>query len=347
MKSGNATFADAGNSTTPGIVCGIVAGKIVPQPPSRLLTPDQMSLFAKTEGTPITLNGKPFYFGGSNIYRLFYVPQSDLPTYFQDAVRVRSSVIRTWCFCDGIGCTQNVHFTDSQNGELVFNDDTNTGLGRMDAVIHQAQLAGVKLILTLTNNWSDFGGIDFYVAKFSNSVFKFHSDFYTQENIKSQFKRWINHVLTRNYTITGIAYKDDPTILAWELGNEFRCTGSGLSLPDQWNSSNEPDLLTNTLRWINDHYTVSQKVNKPIYVGEYGIVKGNQRLADFPQIQSLIQQLGMSGSLMWLLQSVEDGHQCQETADSTGKTYGLCANDPDAYTILINHGINMLYKSNQ
>ncbi|KAJ3325136.1 hypothetical protein HDV06_004892 [Boothiomyces sp. JEL0866] len=402
MKTGNATLSDSTPSSTAGIYCGAVLNKPAPTPLTRLLTPDQMSAFAKASGTQVTLNGKPFFFGSSNIYRLFYTLSSDLPTYFSDAITARSS-----------------------NGQLVFNDDVSSGLGRMDVVLHQANQAGIKLILTLANNWGDFGGIDFYVNSFSTNNPKSHSDFYKNAAVKTQFKRWLNHVLTRVNSITGVAYKDDPTIFAWELGNEFRCVGSGPLPPgscspnditswidemsgyiksidsnhmvaigdegffnsghfsggysgnpygdlfngvndfernaglshidilsfhayfDQWNTPNEPQKLQNSLQWIRDHNSVSKNVNKPIYLGEYGIGNIQDKLNDFPQMQGLVQDLGMAGSLMWLLQSTENGQPCQETADSAGRTYGLCVSDPNAYTVLINHGNYMFQKSNQ
>ncbi|MCK4303444.1 MAG: cellulase family glycosylhydrolase [Candidatus Eisenbacteria sp.] len=50
-----------------------------------------------------------------------------------------------------------------------------------------------------------------------------HDDFYTHATCRQMYKDHVSAVLNRINTITGIAYKDDPTILAWELANETRC----------------------------------------------------------------------------------------------------------------------------
>ncbi|MBA0743709.1 hypothetical protein Gogos_006368, partial [Gossypium gossypioides] len=48
-------------------------------------------------------------------------------------------------------------------------------------------------------------------------------DFYTNSLVKEYYKNHVKAVLTRNNTITGVLYKDDPTIFAWELINEPHC----------------------------------------------------------------------------------------------------------------------------
>lgn len=75
---------------------------------------------------------------------------------FSAANSVHVPVMRTWIFNLG---TNSVWFQqwDSTTKTMKINDDATTGLGRMDYVIQQAQAAGIKLILTLTNNWSDYG----------------------------------------------------------------------------------------------------------------------------------------------------------------------------------------------
>eukprot|EP01024_Parvocaulis_polyphysoides_P072986 TRINITY_DN9339_c1_g3_i5.p2 TRINITY_DN9339_c1_g3~~TRINITY_DN9339_c1_g3_i5.p2 ORF type:complete len:297 (+),score=45.56 TRINITY_DN9339_c1_g3_i5:170-1060(+) len=56
------------------------------------------------------------------------------------------------------------------------------------------------------------------------------TDFYTDWKARSYYKQHLQNLVYRNNTFNGVEYRDDPTILAWNLINEPRCTGCGWAL---------------------------------------------------------------------------------------------------------------------
>ncbi|KAF6142178.1 hypothetical protein GIB67_037096 [Kingdonia uniflora] len=88
-----------------------------------------------------------------------------------------------------------------------------------------ARKYGVRLILSLVNNYKDYGGRPQYVQWARNAGVQINNDddFYTNVALKDYYKNHIKSVLTRFNTVSKITYKDDSTIMAWELINEPRC----------------------------------------------------------------------------------------------------------------------------
>lgn len=89
-------------------------------------------------------------------------------------------------------------------------------------VIKEASDRDLKLIIVFVNNWDDFGGMNQYAAW--STTTSSHDEFYTDAKCKQWYKDYVNYFLNRENTLTGIKYKDDPTIFAWELANEPRAT---------------------------------------------------------------------------------------------------------------------------
>ncbi|GLJ16689.1 hypothetical protein SUGI_0286660 [Cryptomeria japonica] len=177
--------------------------------------------FVQTKGTQFMVNDLPFYINGFNTYWLmvFSADPSTKPKIsevFQQAASVGLTVARTWAFNDG-------GWRALQKSPGVYDEDVFKAL---DFVISEAQKNNIRLILSLCNNWGAYGGKSQYVKWGLSAGLKLSSDdaFFADPTLKTYFKDHIKKVLTRVNTITDIAYKDDPTIFAWELMNEPRCT---------------------------------------------------------------------------------------------------------------------------
>ncbi|CAI0556331.1 unnamed protein product [Linum tenue] len=180
------------------------------------------SSFVQTKNAQFVLNGAPFLFNGFNSYWMMTVAaqvdqRHKVTEVFDQARAAGLTVCRTWAFSDGTG-DQALQITPGLYSEAVFQG--------LDFVISEAKKRGIRLILTLTNNYKDFGGRQQYVAwarTLGVPGVGGDDDFYTHPVLKWYYKNHIARVLTRINTITGTAYKDDPTIMAWELINEPRC----------------------------------------------------------------------------------------------------------------------------
>jgi mannan endo-1,4-beta-mannosidase len=175
--------------------------------------------FVATSGQQFSINNLPVYLTGTNCYYLAYKSRRMVDSALDSAAGMALSVVRTWALMDE--AKEGVVFQswDGPAGAPVYNDGPN-GLERLDYVIHAASQRGLKLILPLVNNWTDFGGMDRYAEWYGLSG---HGEFYTDPKARRAYRGWATHLLTRTNSITGVEYRDDPAIMAWELTNEARC----------------------------------------------------------------------------------------------------------------------------
>ncbi|ERM99694.1 mannan endo-1,4-beta-mannosidase 5 [Amborella trichopoda] len=176
--------------------------------------------FVRTPGTRFMLNGSPFLFNGFNSYWMMHVAaepseRNKVSTVMQQAAGAGLTVGRTWAFSDG--GDHALQISPGLYDERVFQG--------LDFVISEARRHGIRLILSLTNNYNDYGGRAQYVkwARDAGAHVGSDDDFYTNPLLKTYYKNHVKRVITRVNSITKIAYRDDPTIMAWELMNEPRC----------------------------------------------------------------------------------------------------------------------------
>ena len=231
----------------------------------------QGSDFVKQAGPELRLHGKPFRFAGSNNYYLMYKSQFMVDDVLTRAAAQGFRVMRVWGSLDignqdgsnSIrGKADGVYFQYWDGTAPAYNDGVD-GLQRLDYVVYKAGQLGIRLVIPFVNNWNDFGGMDQYVRWRGG---QYHDQFYSDAVIRSWYKNWIAHLLNRTNSYTGIKYKDDPTIMTWELANEPRCLSAG-AYP------RSPDCTTQTLiGWADEMSTYIKTLDNKhlVSVGDEG-----------------------------------------------------------------------------
>ncbi len=176
--------------------------------------------FVRKEGTALTLDGLPFRVGGTNLYYL-----QQLFTYAELGERDAESmalealesvacmglpVLRMWAFNDTLDRSA------IRRGPDAFRE---VGLRGLDRAVAEAKRRGIRVILTLTNNWPEYGGLPALGAYIGQPKDAFFHD----RRFQALWVEYVQLLAMRINVFTGISYRDEPAIMAWELANELRC----------------------------------------------------------------------------------------------------------------------------
>ena len=148
-----------------------------------------------------------------------------------DAREADMNIIRTWAFSVN-------HARPLWDASGTYDEELLVGL---DFVLSEAAERGVFAVLALADYWQAHGGVPHFLktcgSSSVSSVSQMIDDgidsdryFFESPRCRAMYRAHVTTILSRVNTFTGRAYKDDPTIAAFNLMPEPRCRGCGDAL---------------------------------------------------------------------------------------------------------------------
>jgi mannan endo-1,4-beta-mannosidase len=236
--------------------------------------------FVKTSGTQFTLDDRPFFVTGVNNHYLTYASKKEVLGVLDDATAAGANVIRTYLqpvigSLDGsIPTIWNwrleadasdlgtkgayVLYWDPGENKMAVNDGAN-GVQKVDFLIAEAGKRNLRLIIAFLDFWAYTGGAQ-QMRRWYGSEDK-SGFFFSDPRTKRDYKTWISYVVQRVNPLTGIAYRDDPTVMAWELMNEGNAEPEALRLA--WTAEMSAYVKSLDLNHLvsSGHANVSEKLS--------------------------------------------------------------------------------------
>ncbi len=217
-------------------VIGSAAVLFLVAPPSAV-NGTSRDAFVRRRGSRFVVNGKPFRFIGANAALMYRDEDRErMPETLRQAAQAGIKVVRVWAFGEGgpNDVKPMADFADwPRNHSFRFapgqwNEDA---FVHLDKVIAEAAKNKVHVQLCLTNWWRDTGGVTQYLrwagindAADDGFPFGINNEkailFYSNPEARRLYREHLEKLATRRNTITGVVYRDDPSIFGWELMNE-------------------------------------------------------------------------------------------------------------------------------
>lgn len=251
--------------------------------------------FVKVRGTQFIHNDEPYYFVGTNLWYACYLGS---PSIGGD----RARLMRELDSLEAMGISNIRLLAGSERSERKHtlrpsitpapgeNDDSL--LQGLDFTLAEMAKRKMKAVLFLTNYWEWSGGMEQYIV-WADSVPVFDTDlygwdkfmdfsatFYKNERAVSMYHSYIKTILARKNKYNGRMYRDDPTIMSWQLANEPRPGADSIL-----GLSNLPHFY----RWIEETARLikSLDTNHLVSIGSEGIIGTLQSAEHFRSAHAL------------------------------------------------------------
>jgi mannan endo-1,4-beta-mannosidase len=184
--------------------------------------------FVRVEGDRFVVGGRPFRFVGANASVMHGPRHRAALEATLDAVAADGlSVVRVWALgeqpADAEPWARDYAFRVGADGWV------DSSFAHLDRVLAAAAARDLRVIVVLANRWADYGGAPRYLEwaglpvprelSGAPSIFGLPA-FFEDTRARALYREHLERVVGHRSALTGIPYRDDPTILAWELINE-------------------------------------------------------------------------------------------------------------------------------
>ncbi len=198
--------------------------------------------FVRRDGMRLLAGGRRYRFAGANIWYAAYLGADA-------AYGNRARLVRELDALKAMGVTNLRLLASAEEGPLrnaitpgfrgPGSNWNQTLLGGLDFALAEMAKRNMRAVLYLTNFWEWSGGMMTYLSYVNGGRFinngdpaypwpafaNFNAQFYGNDRAVGLYHDWVRALVGRTNGVTGQAYADDPTIMAWQLANEPRPAG--------------------------------------------------------------------------------------------------------------------------
>jgi hypothetical protein len=185
--------------------------------------------FVTRSGTRLALDGRPFRFGGANVEWLglagygpadpsgpHYPSNFEIDDALATAQDLGATVVRSQTLGDSVGCPLCLEPALGQFNQTAFE--------RVDYALASARRYGIRVVPTIIGDDARAGGsgcvyLGWHGLRPSNCSLISMDPFWTDATVLGDVEAHIRELLDHVNVYTHVAYKDDPTILGWDLLN--------------------------------------------------------------------------------------------------------------------------------